>query len=162
MQEKCYAPLLCALALIGLAAGPARAQDQGFGLGIILGEPTGISGKSWIVGSTAMDFAAAWSFERNNSLTLHADYLNHHFTLIRVDQGRLPLYYGIGGRIKFNDRDRPVDDEDLRVGVRIPVGLAYFFDNVTLDIFLEVVPILDLVPATDFRVNAAFGVRYFF
>jgi hypothetical protein len=31
-----------------------------------------------------------------------------------------------------------------------------------VDIFLEVVPILDLAPKTDFKINAAIGARYFF
>jgi hypothetical protein len=66
----------------------------------------------------------------------------------------MPFYYGIGGRIKTSD--------DARIGVRVPLGLAYLFQNVPVDIFLEVVPILDLTPKTDFRINAALGARYFF
>lgn len=112
--------------------------------------------KHWLQDATAVDVAVAWSFEGNDSFTIHADYLNHNFRLIKVDKGRLPFYYGIGGRIKFND------NEDTRLGVRVPLGLTYLFENITLDLFVEIVPILDLSPATDFKVNAAIGVRYFF
>jgi hypothetical protein len=31
-----------------------------------------------------------------------------------------------------------------------------------LDFFFELVPILDLAPSTDFGMNAAIGIRYFF
>ncbi len=149
--------------LLMITINSAAAQNRGFGVGIILGEPTGISLKSWIGPSSALDFAVAWSFERYNSLTIHVDYLKHNFRLIRVDKGALPFYYGIGGRIKLRDDDAPRNNNDeTRLGVRVPVGLAYHFENVTLDVFLEVVPILELVPSTDFTMSAAVGIRYFF
>jgi hypothetical protein len=150
-------------ALLMITINSAAAQNRGFGVGIILGEPTGISLKSWLGPSSALDFAVAWSFERYNSLTIHADYLKHNFRLIKVDKGALPFYYGIGGRIKLKDDDAPRNNNDeARLGVRVPVGLAYHFENVTLDVFLEVVPILELVPSTDFTMSAAVGIRYFF
>jgi hypothetical protein len=40
------------------------AQDQDFGLGFMLGEPTGISFKKWTGSKTAIDGAVAWSFKR--------------------------------------------------------------------------------------------------
>lgn len=149
--------LLPVVSIIMLIAGPALAEGGGnFGLGVILGEPTGISGKLWISGKSAVDGAAAWSLGNNEALHLHADYLLHNFTLIEVDKGRLPFYYGIGGRIRF------ADNGDDYIGVRVPLGLAYLFEGAPLDIFLEVVPILDLAPDTDFDLNAAIGIRYFF
>jgi hypothetical protein len=132
------------------------AQDSGFGLGVILGEPTGLSLKAWIAGSAAIDAAAAWSLRGRSSLHLHADYLQHNFDLFKVQKGKLPFYYGIGGRIRF------VDDDDARVGFRIPVGIDYLFANAPLDVFLEVVPLVDLVPDTDVDVNGGAGIRYFF
>ena len=142
--------------LAALTCSNLMAQDNGFGLGIILGEPTGISAKHWLSHSKAIDVALAWSLEGRDSFTLHADYLNHNFSLIKVEKGRLPFYYGIGGRIKFNDGD------DSALGVRVPLGLAYFFENITLDLFVEIVPILQLFPDTDFKLNGVLGVRYFF
>jgi hypothetical protein len=40
-----------------------KAQDSGFGIGIIAGEPTGLSGKLWLGGNNALDMAAAWSLK---------------------------------------------------------------------------------------------------
>jgi len=150
------------MTIVGLAmilfSGIASAAGKGdFGLGIILGEPTGISGKLWTSGKSAIDGAVAWSTDRNASLHLHADYLVHNFPLITVEKGRLPLYYGIGGRIKFAENDK-----DDFIGVRIPVGIEYLFETAPVDIFFEIVPILDLAPDTDFDLNAAIGARYFF
>jgi hypothetical protein len=152
-----------AFLLAALSLGRARAQERGTGLGIIVGEPTGISLKSWLGKSTAFDAALAWSFDGNDFIQVHGDYLTHNFTLLTVEKGRLPFYYGIGGHIKFfNTEGKKSDDTRTRLGVRIPLGLAYLFEKTTLDIFVEVAPVLNLVPETEFELGAALGIRYFF
>ncbi len=120
-------------------------------LGIILGEPTGISLKFWQSQSTAIDAAVAWSFGRNESLHLHASYLVHNN--LDVDSGTLYFFYGIGARALLRD--------DPNFGARIPVGLQYIFPSTRLSMFFEVAPIMDLIPATSFGVSGGIGVRYF-
>lgn len=144
--------LLFAIVTVCLAFASTLAYGQGqdLGLGIILGEPTGISVKYWLGTTNAISGAAAWSFSGEESIHIHADYLFHNFGLI---QQNLPLYYGLGARVKLED--------DVKVGIRIPVGIAYLFEA-PLDTFLEIVPLLDLVPDTEFGLNAAIGVRYYF
>ena len=44
-------------------------QAEGFGLGVVLGEPTGISFKSWTSAHGAFDGAVAWSVQRYNNQT---------------------------------------------------------------------------------------------
>ena len=143
----------------------ARADD-GFGVGIILGEPTGISIKKWISNDTAIDAAAAWSFSENASFQFHADYLVHNFVVLKsaVPEGRLPVYVGIGGRIKLqnNDNLNRRNDHDALLGVRIPFGISYLFAKAPVDIFAEIVPVLDLIPGTDFDINGAIGARFYF
>lgn len=143
--------------LVLIFASNILAQGNGFGLGIILGEPTGISGKLWLNSKSAVDGAVAWSFDKNSAMHLHGDYILHNFKWIEVEEVSPPVYFGIGGRIRFHE-----GKGDDNVGVRIPVGLDYIFSGAPLDLFLEVVPILDLVPDTDFDINAALGIRYFF
>lgn len=142
---------LTTLAQIGTAKGGK------FGLGVIIGEPTGPCFKYWTGPKTAIDGAAAWSLANNAGLHLHADYLWHKFDLIPVEKGSLPFYFGLGGRIRFAE-----GGGDDRIGIRIPVGLDYIFATTPLDIFLEIVPILDLAPDTDLDFNGAVGVRFFF
>lgn len=48
-------------ALTCLFAGIASAQGRNFGLGVVIGAPTGISAKVWTSGTTAVDFALGWS-----------------------------------------------------------------------------------------------------
>jgi hypothetical protein len=155
MKSRNTILLVMALALASITnISQAQTNSGDFGLGVILGEPTGISAKYYTGGSNALAFGAAWSFGRNANMHLHADYLIHRFDLIEVEKGRLPLYYGIGGRVRFAD--------ESTVGIRIPIGLSYYFQNDPLEIFFEVVPILDLTPATNFSGNGGIGLRYYF
>lgn len=131
-----------------------QAQDKNFGIGIILGEPSGISGKLWLGSSNALDLTAAWSFKGDDHLLLQADYVWHSFNIISVSSGRLPIYFGIGGRVLLAD--------DPLIGVRVPIGLNYMFSDAPVDIFLEIVPILDIAPATDFDLGGGLGARYWF
>ncbi|MDD2271498.1 MAG: DUF3996 domain-containing protein [Desulfuromonadaceae bacterium] len=146
-------------------ASVATAQD-GIGVGVILGEPTGISIKKWISKDQAIDAAAAWSFSDNDSFQLHADYLIHNFGVLNTGSlgGKLPLYYGIGGRIKFENSDNRSghDHNDTLLGVRVPFGISYLFAKAPVDLFAEIVPVLDIAPDTDFHINGAIGARFYF
>lgn len=131
-----------------------NAQDKNFGAGIIVGEPTGLSAKLWTTGDNAFDFATAWSFKGDGHLLLQADYVWHIFNLIPIPSGKLSFYVGIGGRIILAD--------DALIGIRVPLGLDYMFSSAPVDIFVELVPILDLIPSTDFDLGGGIGARYWF
>jgi hypothetical protein len=144
------------IVVIGLGiSGEARGND--FGLGVIIGEPTGISAKAWLSHKSALDFALAWSFEEHARFHVHGDYLLHSYNLIVIDSVAIPVYYGIGGRLVLRD-----EDHDDLLGVRIPFGIEYLPADVPIDVFFELVPILNLTPDTDIRFNGAVGIRYLF
>lgn len=151
------------IATIGLA------QSKGFGAGFILGEPTGISVKGWISGTKAIDGGLAWSLNHHGSFHIHADYLFHSYSVIHVNKGRLPVYYGPGIRLRSWNGDRywrGGEWHDLNghadLAVRFPVGIAYQFDGAPLDVFLEVVPALGLLPETYVDFDGGLGLRYWF
>lgn len=137
---------------LGIFLNNTFAQKD-FGIGIIVGDPTGLSAKLYTGHANAFDFAAAWSFEGKGHLLSQADYV-WHSSLSRTSSGLFALYYGIGGRIIFSD--------DPTVGVRVPIGIDHIFSTAPIDIFAEVVPILDLIPSTDFDLNGGIGVRFWF
>ena len=145
------------LFLLGLCftvlAHDGFSQDKGFGLGVILGEPTGISGKSWLNRRNAVDGGLAWSFRGEGSLHIHADYLWHFHDAIEASEKLVP-FVGVGGRLATRG--------EAVFGVRIPVGLVWWPKQVPLDVFAEIVPIVDLAPATELRANAGVGVRFYF
>lgn len=142
----------CAATLVP-SAGTLHAQDSGFGAGIMAGSPTGLTGKYWVSRENAIDVGLAWSFADEGFFHIHGDYLWHFPDVIRSNE-RFVLYAGIGGRLGLGDKSR--------IGVRIPGGIEWWPRNTPLDVFLEVAPILDLAPKTEFTFNGAVGVRFFF
>jgi len=101
------------------------------------------------------------------------DMKGHHFTLFRTMQfnfdlivpestsGKVPVYYGLGARVKFKD-DNGHHDDKAAFGIRVPLGIGYLFAEAPFDLFAEIAPILDLTPDTDLEINAAVGVRFYF
>ena len=85
---------------LSLAASMTAAADVG--VGVIAGEPTGLSFKWWHEGGTAVDLATGWSISRND-LYVHADYLWHRVIDDEEIGGRVPVYFGVGGRALLRD-----------------------------------------------------------
>ena len=158
MRRESAARLVRTVLLFGIlvfvGAAQGAAQDRGFGLGVILGEPTGLSGKYWVSGSNAIDAGMAWSFRKPGFLHLHADYL-WHFPLHTREVERFVLYAGVGGRLGVRET-KPL------LGIRIAGGFAYWPKNTPLDIFIEFAPVVDLAPATELSANGGVGIRFFF
>lgn len=141
-------------ALTVLATCFASAQGNGFGLGVVLGEPTGISAKGWTSQRGAIDAALAWSARGDGYVHAHVDYLWHFQDVVNTNQQILP-YLGVGGRIQGN-RNTAI------AGVRVAGGAAWLPAGAPLDVFLEIAPVVDLAPATELSVNGGIGVRFFF
>ena len=159
--------MLPALFLL-LASAPARADKGGdFGLGLIIGDPTGLSGKGFVSETNAIDFAVGFGLLGGDHLHVHADYL-WHFDIKRWSSAQLDLYLGVGPKLgmHFHDGpgwDRGRGDEDwIGIGARGPFGLAMRFLEDPFDIFLEVAAGLWIVPDPHFDLDAAIGARYWF
>lgn len=146
--------LVLVLLLSVFSLGGAFAETETFGLGVLLGEPTGISAKLRLDSTSALDAAAAWSFIGDGAFYFHADYLFHFNDVLFVDPGELPVYVGIGGKILLKD--------EPRLGARIPLGLAYEFEGAPLDVFFEIAPGVGLFPETDVDFGGGIGIRYYF
>lgn len=155
MKKSMYAIAAVGAAFVlSTAAVPDVRADGNLGLGVIAGEPTGVSMKVWTTNRTAVDGAVAWSFD--DAIHMHGDYLWHFFDRVDVDEGYLPLYVGIGARAQIEDGG---GDE---FGLRIPLGVSYLFEDTPIDLFAEVAPVMNLAPDTDLEAEAGIGLRYFF
>ncbi len=141
------------MVLLFLSGGMALASGNVFGAGIILGEPTGLCAKLFLGQIFAIDAAVSWSF-LDASFHIHGDFLFHFIDPFELEVGDLDFYLGAGGLVKFGNA--------FKVGLRVPVGVAYVFETIPLDIFLELVPILELIPAAAPSFGAGLGIRYYF
>ncbi len=156
--------------------------NKTFGLGIMLGAPSGLSGKYFLSSSTAIDFGfgTIYGYRDRRGIHLHADHLWHPVSLISSRALEMPLYVGIGARYLSGNRCYRYANNgncDIRydgysaLGVRAPIGLALDFNNAPIDIFFELALVADLVLDRDevyddnalyIDVNGAIGFRYYF
>jgi hypothetical protein len=141
------------------AAGPVRGGGD-FGLGIVVGEPTGLSWKLWTSRNRALDGAVAWAFGGNGYLRAHVDYLWHDFHMIKAEKGQMPLYLGMGGTIWSGNRERYA--HNINLGLRGVIGMEYIFPEAPIDIFLELAPTFGLAPETGVDIEGGLGLRFFF
>lgn len=158
------------VASVVLLAAPraARAEGGPFGLGLIIGSPTGLSLKYYLGESgQAIDGAVGLAFVGASGIHVHADYLWHPFILTSDPSFTLPMHVGVGARILDRNGGRGHDD-NLRVGLRAPVGITFDFKDVPLDVFAEVALVLDFHgdegsgDHVSLDLNGGVGVRYYF
>ena len=72
----------------------------------------------------------------------------------------MSLYYGFGGRVRLADNDAV--NGDTVVSARVPLGISYQFDKTSIELFIEVVPMLDLIPGSAVAIGGGAGFRYYF
>jgi hypothetical protein len=168
---------VCSLLVLASAAQPAladeelgstddgpRAADKGtFGIGIILGEPTGISAKLYLQDDQAIQAAVGFAFI-GDGLHAHADYVFHPIILQSRDSFVLPLYAGPGVRVINYEKGR--GNHVFTLGLRGVVGLLFDFKTVPLDAFVEVAGVVEFGfsdgEGFGLALNAAAGARYYF
>jgi len=142
--------------IIFIATNALALERKKFGVGIIAGEPTGITVKYMLDDKSAIDAGVGWETSGDNEFHIYGDYLYHMNDLIKVPHGKLPLYFG--GGLRFIDREKKKD----KLGIRIPAGIEYLFKDLSLGAFFELVPVLNLTPDTDFDFEGGIGIRFFF
>ena len=163
--------VVLALALVAGLVATARADEDStrgekgtIGVGLIFGEPTGISAKLYLKDDQAIQAAAGFAFV-GGGLHLHADYVFHPYILQSKDTFVLPFYFGPGLRVIDYGKNTGAESY-VAVGLRAVAGLLFDFKTIPLDAFVEVGGVLEhgLSGGHGFalRLNAAAGVRYYF
>lgn len=165
--------LLLALAAVLATAAPARADsdddhargaDKGaLGVGIILGEPTGLTAKLYLKDDQAIQGAVGSAFV-GGGFQATADYVFHPYILQSRPSFVLPVYVGPG--VRLIDYDIGRDDSSVAIGARLVGGLLFDFKNVPLDAFVELAGVLEYRfkdgEGAGLTLNAGAGVRYYF
>lgn len=150
---------------------PTASRSGSFGLGLIIGEPTAITGKLWLEPMKAIDFAFAYSFD--HYLVLYSDYLVHFpevFSHSSLFLSETTPYFGVGAVLAFAeghhmDKDRKFfghRSESVGVGVRVPFGAEWRPHLTPIGVFLELTPGISVIPETSGLFEGGIGVRYYF
>lgn len=136
------------------------------GAGIVLGDPSALSGKYWTDNAKAIDMGLGW--DSNSNFYVFSDYLFHFanaFSKANIDAKLVP-YVGVGGLIKiYSDANKKrIDNQDnsMRLVFRIPLGIEWLVVKFPVGVFIELVPGLRVYPNTTSDFGAGIGVRLYF
>jgi hypothetical protein len=160
----------------GGGGGHGYTAHKKFGLGVELGEPDGLNGKVFVRPTGAIDFGLGYIYDHyyyGDGLHIYADYLWHPAVIANTPSFALPFYVGVGLRLwDFNYCVNNVCDYDgSAVGIRVPIGISFDFRNAPIDIFLQVIPVLDFLSGDyymryrdreHFGIDASLGIRFWF
>jgi hypothetical protein len=172
-----FTAIVTAVLLMG-AVRTASATEVGygrkFGLGIVLGDPTGLSAKYWVGPTNSLDFGLGFYgygfYDRcwdnrpcnragYNSGSFNMDYL-WQSNLVR-GQAQLDWHIGAGGRIVWYGDCGSGPCADLKA--RMPLGLDLMFANPSfLEVFFEIAPALYVFPRVVADIEGGLGVRFYF
>lgn len=137
------------------------AQNRTYGLGIVLGTPTGLSGTIHLSEKALIAVHAGWSFHENRRFHTTCTYQFMFPYAIRNEQGvakkNVVPYLGVGGRLLVRERN---DDTNVHLGVRFGGGIEYYVEQ--FGFFLELFPVVDIAPETEMDWEGGLGVRFYF
>lgn len=149
------------------AAAPPPALEggaEGLGLGLVLGNPSGLSlAYRPPDAASYLQASAGWNIQEE-TFSFNGDYLYTVTTFASPDDPALtfPVYVGIGGRLRLG-QDAAVSEVGRAnsFGARIPVGIAFTPQTVAIDVYLELAPTLIVLPETKVRLEGGVGVRVY-
>lgn len=156
------------IAIINFFIGLSLCSAQHLGVGIIIGSPTGFTAKFIMTQRYAIAANIGWSLGDNPKLHFTCDYQFLFPTVLRWTDDmsgeqrelrNLTPYLGIGGRFKFAENE-PEHKTELHIGLRLGGGAEYKISN--FGIFLEIYPVVNILPATDFDLEGGLGARIYF
>jgi len=126
-------------------------------VGVIVGDPSGLSARFALDNEHSIDGALAYATGANSGFHIHGTYLWDRARTFPTDQDPIEMYYGLGARIISIDKGKY--DGDVSFGPRAPIGLLYNFTNPNLEVFGEIAAVLDLTPKMTVDLDVGVGVR---
>lgn len=129
--------------------------EQEFSLGIVVGEPTGLTFK---LAKPDVAFDISINFDTSkNYFYVSFDGLKYDFKKITSTEipGKFPIIYGVGLKLE-NEK------KETMLGLRIIFGLEYIFEDIPFRIFAKLVPTIDIIPSMAVYPSVAIGILYTF
>jgi hypothetical protein len=153
--------IFLSIAIATMLTGAISAQDYKTSLGLRAGVPYGLTVKHFVSQSNAIEAMAS---SRWGGLIVTGLFENEHWT------GEFPglnWFWGFGGHAGFwNAGANPYIDATYTgavIGLDAILGLEYTFDEIPLNLSLDVLPTLNLIGTTGWGgFNGALSIRYVF
>ena len=139
-----------------------RGTEKGtIGLGLMLGEPTGITARLYLADDQAIQAGVGFAFF-GNGFQVTADYVVHPYILQIKPEYVIATYVGPGLRAIDYSKN---GDQFLGLGLRGVAGLLFDF-QIPIDAFVEVAGVVEYKFHKDeglgVALNASVGARYYF
>lgn len=156
--------MICAMLAVPAFAAPAKTQtiqlagksaDGPIGIGIFLGQPTGVTFEMDLSSSSWVDFKAAWNLagpKGGYSILLQGNYEYAFPGMFAIEKELFTPFVGGGAVVDINDTN-------VIFGVRVPAGVAYRFRNIPLELFLEAGLDVYLFPTFSLGGSGGLGAR---
>ncbi len=146
----------------GLCNFSAFAAKKQWGVGAVVGAPTGLSVNYFLDETRSIQSVAAFDFDGRDEINLAS-----HLTWWKrdVDTPIKPLFwfYGFGGEMVVIDQShKKSHDKHFELGPSGTVGLFYPFKTVPTDVFLKSNLTLNIIETTNADLDLMLGLHYNF
>jgi hypothetical protein len=125
------------------------------GVGIVLGEPTGLTIRSGNFPVIGLGWSLASGKSNRIDATVDMWLINDHFIEM------LDWYLGVGAKIGIKTNQGNDNSDVFALGVRVPIGIQWWPAK-DWELFLEVAPGIALLPSFGFDYAGGIGLRYYF
>lgn len=147
---------------------PGLAFAKTWGLGAVIGAPTGLSANYFLSEARTIHTTLAYDFSGDDDLQLASHY-TWRMNNLQFEKIKLGWFYGAGARLAFKDHDHDHnhnhdhdDDEKLELGPSGTIGLFHEFEKVPLEVFLKGNLTINVIEDTDVDADVMLGLHYNF
>lgn len=155
--------------LISALMIPGAAFAKTWGLGAVIGAPTGLSANYFLSEARTVHTTLAYDFDGDDDLQLASHY-QFRMNNLNFENFKMGWFYGVGARLALKDHDHDHkhhnhhhhDDEQLELGPSGTIGLFHEFQEIPLEAFLKGNLTVNLIEDTDVDTDIMLGLHYNF
>ena len=132
-------------------------MEKQHAVGAMIGDPTGISYRYLLKDKVFID--TGLDYRLGDRMHVYASYSKIAPKSLLIFGQVTEWFYGLGARVRAKDKD---GDTESFIGARGAIGLLYRPESQPFEVFGQVAPTLNVVPATNLDVDANVGLRFVF
>ena len=149
---------LFSFSLLTALLTPSAHAAQGTGLGLTLGSPNGVTGRTWFSDENSLAYGAGWGLLEGNKFQVYADYLWNRPHTFEINGEPFALFFGGGVGIRGKSGK---NDGEVVFGPRLPVGMSYLFADPSLELYALGAVNVGIIPSSDVYLDVHVGARFY-
>lgn len=155
--------IFCSLLIL-----PNIALSKTWGLGAVIGAPTGLSANYFLQERRTIHTTLAYDLSGDDDLQMASHY-TWRMNNLNFEKIKLGWFYGVGARLAMKDHDhhhRHGHDDDehhdghIDLGPSGTIGLFHEFEKVPLEAFLKGNLTVNIIEDTDLDLDVMLGLHY--